>query len=340
MSPDVAPTSQPIPALPLTSAALKHGWRLNGQGGALPASLADWLARGSGQSQPWWFHFDAAHPDTAVLLEKVFGLDWIVNEALLAEETRPRVSEHLEGLLVILRGVNLNQGAAPEDMVSIRLWITPTLIVSAGVRDLRANATLQERLQRQTGPKSSGDWLTSLCIELYDNVQSVLSDLHATMDALEDDVHAGNSELEDRRIIGYRRRIILLRRYLAPQQDVLYHIRDTDNTMLTPTDRRRLSEAHDWLTRYVEDLDTLRERAQIVRDELDALRNRRLSRNLYVMSLVAALFIPPTLITGLFGVNVGGLPGVDSPWAFSLLCITLALVGVLQVLLLRRKGWF
>lgn len=319
--------------------ALQFGWQLDGEGGATMASLHALEPRPA-KAPPLWYHFDATHADTEKLLEQTLKLDWIVIEALLAEETRPRALEYQDGLLVILRGVNLNEGAEPEDMVSIRIWITGSLIISTGVRQLKAVRVLQEYLEKKSGPKTTGDWLTTLCIQVYDNVQQVLTELNTFMDDLEDQIHTQHVSVEDRSIITFRRRVILIKRYLAPQRDVLNHIRNMDIALLNTVDRRRLLEAHDWLQRYVEDLDTLRERAQIVRDELDGMQSKRLNRNLFLLSLVAAVFLPPTLLTGLFGVNVGGVPGAQSDIGFSVLALLIVGTVVLEIVLLKRKRWF
>ena len=65
-----------------------------------------------------WVHLDAENKSTAKwLAREVNYLDHLIIDALIAEETRPRVMEFNDGLLIILRGINLNQNSEPEDMV-------------------------------------------------------------------------------------------------------------------------------------------------------------------------------------------------------------------------------
>ena len=70
-----------------------------------------------------WVHLDASSERTGQWIYRASGLTRLVAQALLARETRPRVSSIGDGALILLRGVNLNPGAEPEDMVSIRLWV-------------------------------------------------------------------------------------------------------------------------------------------------------------------------------------------------------------------------
>ena len=109
---------------------------------AVDASAVDSWTPESG----WlWVHLDRTHASAECWLRDTADLDPLAVEALLAEETRPRATSIREGLLVILRGVNLNVGADPEDMISIRIWIDATRIISLRARTLMAIQNLRER---------------------------------------------------------------------------------------------------------------------------------------------------------------------------------------------------
>jgi len=87
-----------------------------------------------------WVHLDANDAETKKWLrDNVSYLDTIIIDALLAEETRPRISEFEQGAMMILRGVNLHEDASPEDMISIRLWVDESRIISVQKRDSRTN---------------------------------------------------------------------------------------------------------------------------------------------------------------------------------------------------------
>lgn len=78
-----------------------------------------------------WVHLDLTAADVQEWLKtNVSYLGEALISALLADETRPRISNHGDGMLVILRGVNCNENSDPEDMVSTRLWIDEHRIIS------------------------------------------------------------------------------------------------------------------------------------------------------------------------------------------------------------------
>ena len=104
--------------------------------------------------------------------------------------------------------------------------------------------------------------------------------------------------------------------------------------------KRRLQESLDRLLRYIEEIDTIRERAQIEKDELTNALSDKMKKNLYLLSVIAAVFLPLGFLTGLLGINVGGVPGVDDPSAFWIFSGFLSLVVALQILLFKRWEWF
>ena len=134
----------------------------------------------------------------------------------------------------------------------------------------------------------------------------------------------------------FRRQAINLRRYLAPQREVLARLYGDHTAPLGDTDRFHLRETLDRLTRYVEELDAARDRAAVTQEEVNGRMADQMNSNMYLLSLVAGIFLPLGLLTGLLGINVGGMPGVDSNWAFALVCVILVALAGIQWWLFRR----
>ena len=100
-----------------------------------------------------------------------------------------------------------------------------------------------------------------------------------------------------------------------------------------------MREITDRVVRYLEDLDAVRERAAVIQDELASRNADQMNKTMYVLTVVAAIMLPLGLITGLLGINVGGIPGVDSRYAFLLVCLFLLAIATLQALIFRRLKW-
>lgn len=288
-----------------------------------------------------WAHLQRGSASADFWLSETRGVAPLVRQALTAEETRPRCAPLEGGLLLILRGVNLNPDAEPEDMVSIRIWTDGERILSVWLRRLHAVGDVDEMLSQGRGPKTVGEFLALLADRLVARMEPVIAEIDDRIDALEDEVLEHYDPAMRERLATVRRQAIVLRRYFAPQREAL--LRLAGDQEVTPwlgqAQRHLLRETADRITRYVEDLDAGRERASVVHDQLANHISDEMNRGMYILSVIAAVFLPLGFITGLLGINVGGMPGGDTTWAFAAVCGLLALLAGLEIWLLRRLKW-
>ncbi len=266
-------------------------------------------------------------------------IDSFVIDALLAEDTRPRTFFHDNGYLIILRGINLNPGADPDDMVSLRLWIEPNRIISIWRRKIMAIEDLKNSILNGKGPKTEGEFISQITKKLTLRMSQSINNISEQVDELEESIFEQPETPVRSTISDLRRQIIRLRRYLFPQLDVFNRLQKETTTLLDFTDLAELRETTDILIRYIEDLDASRERAAVVQDELESQLSSKMNRTMYLLSIVTVIFLPLGLITGLLGINVAGIPGANNPYAFIFVCLILAFIAIMQIILFKRKSW-
>jgi zinc transporter len=311
---------------------------LDGRGGAVNLSGIEEILASTKQT---WLHFDANHEDTRSLIQQNFkDIDEYSLQAILDEDARPRTLQLDSGMLLILRGINYNNEEHPEDMVAVRLWISDNRLISLRYRKSRALMSVSENLDIGKGPKSIGDIVSSICSLLFSYIETTISGLEDKMDDIESRVVDDPNKQLRNDIATIRKTAIMLRRYIAPQKDAMSQLKYAEVPWLDKKHQRRLQESQDSLLRSVEALDAVRERSQVVKDELVNALSDKLNRNLYVISVVTAIFLPLGFLTGLFGINVGGMPGVDDDVAFKAFSLVLAGIVFVQVALFKYFKWF
>ncbi len=283
-----------------------------------------------------WVHVDLTQAGAKDII-RTFADD-LATDALTAEETRPRCSKLENGTILNLRGVNLNPGQDPEDMVSIRIWFTSGFILSARVRKLAAVTDLRNEIDAGRAPENVSSFLARLTQGLTERMDPVIGDLSDQVDALEDrsleSTEGLRAELSD-----VRRTAIKLRRYVAPQREAISRMVSDGTFMLDSSARIQLSETADKITRIVEEMDAIRERSSILSDRLADRRAEEMNNHMLVLSVVAAIFLPLGFLTGLLGVNIAGIPGASYPLAFLVFCALLIVIGFLLLFLFRRMKW-
>ncbi|MDH3352122.1 MAG: zinc transporter ZntB [Gammaproteobacteria bacterium] len=287
-----------------------------------------------------WVHIDVADSGSGDWLGEQSGLPIAAIETLLAGETRPRSTFTEHGLLIVLRGVNTNPGADPEDMVSVRVWIDANRVITSRRRRLLSIQDVRKSLASGEGPRSSGGFLGALVERLADRIGDFVDSIEDRMDAAEEEIASGRSAGFRQRLSALRRQIAHVRRFLAPQRDALDRLNRQTFEWLSEIDAHALRQEADRITRYLEDLDLAKERAIVLQEELLSQVAQEQNTRMYVLSVVAAVFLPLTFVTGLLGMNVGGLPGLESPLGFvwSVVVMVVAAVGLMAFF--RWKRWF
>ncbi len=313
-------------------------YQLDGKGGG--AVISDWQSLSEDSSDhPRWVHFDWSASDPREWLSKKSGLRPLVQRALLAEDTRPRCTVVDDGILINLRGLNFNSGAEPEDMVSVRIWLNASQIVTSRQRRIMAVQDIGDAISRGQGPVDPASMVVMMSDLLTSRMEPLLDELQDNLDNLEDTVIADTRRELRKELTELRRRTIMLRRYIAPQRDALRQLANSSVGWLNQIQRDRLNEIADRVTRYVEDLDVIRDRAAIVLDELVNLLTERMNQTMYVLSVVAMIFMPLTLFSGMLGMNVGGVPGEKQPWAFLMVSGLFVLTVAIEFWIARRLKW-
>ena len=316
-----------------------HNLELDGQGGAtslpvseLPKILPDQGCR--------WVHLDALQDDGYDWLSSLEGIPETAVEALFAEETRPRTVKMGKGLLLTLRGVNLNPESNPSDMVSLRLWVTPHFIVSSRRRKLLSVQDVVKDLANNEGPTNTGDIVATLTETLTGRMAKIITGLEDELADLEESIGEGIEAGQRDSLVQRRLETIRLRRFLVPQKEAINKLSQESITWMTPEQTAQVQEAANDITRYVEGLESLRERCLLMQEEFANLQAEKMNARMYVLSILSGIFMPLGFLTGLFGINIGGMPGTDSSAAFWLFCVVLVVLGGGQFVLMRKSRWF
>ncbi|WP_027858025.1 zinc transporter ZntB [Marinobacterium jannaschii] len=317
---------------------LIYGCLLDGEGGGRTygwEDVPDW----SPDQGVLWLHFEYVNERVQSWFYNQSQLEPLVIEALLMEENRPRASMINDELLIALRGVNLSPGSNPEDMVGIRVWSDGQRIISTRKRRLLSAADIYRALERGEGPRSAGEFLVRLTGGLIERMQDTIEQTEDQVAAIEDMILATESYALRTSISSLRREVIALRRYLAPQREAMLQLQTFKVKWVSSNDRQALREVADHLTRYVEELDSVRDRAAVAQEELANRLAEQMNKRMYVLSLVAAIFLPLGFLTGLLGINVGGIPGAENSWSFWVFVVMLLIVVLMQFLIFKKKNW-
>jgi zinc transporter len=320
---------------------LLFGRLLDGCGGARAVSwedACDWEP--DKPEEVLWVHLRRDRPGVADWLGEGLGLPEPTVELLTSEDTRPRAFREGNAIVATLRGINFNPGAEPEDMVSLQVWCDGRRLVTLRRRPLQTPHSIMRELDTGNGPVDAGAAITSLIEHMIARMNRSIVDMNDVIDVLEDSDPGDDPERMLDKITTIRRNCLALKRHMSPQHEALERISRDAPSWFEDHDRREIAETIDRLRRYLDDLDISKESALVLQDDLRARAVARSNRTSYLLTIVAAIFLPLGFVTGLLGINVGGMPGTADPQAFWVVVFICTAILIGQLVMFWRWRWF
>lgn len=333
---------QPIPTfLTETSGAeggLICGYQLldDGRVASIPVDgMVEALAR---QDRVTWLHFNLSDARARRWLLDAGLLPAALREVLHEHDDNRRIEAADDGLLLVMSDFTFDSEADPSEMGPLWCFVNPRLLITARMRPLRSVDELRLELRTGSTEARTGVELLARLLELRNTrLGGLADDMIEQLDQIEDEILAGNIK-EQREHLGRTRRLCArLRRQFVPQRGDLNRFLHRPTTTLLATDSEALQESTDTLGFAIEEIAELYERAKLLQEELASRLAENTGRNLYVLSILTAVFLPMTLMTGIFGMNVADLPGLHSDSFWHIMLLIAASGGVTLAALFWRK---
>jgi magnesium transporter len=294
-----------------------------------------------------WIHVQGtAAPEVLRNLGEQFNLHKLALEDVLNTGQRPKAESYDGQLFVVLSLPSLNDGHIVTSQVS--LFIGPDYLVSFHAGSSDPFEPVRKRLRNHTG-RLRGLGTDALLHTLIDLVIDlgfpVLEDFGERIEALEEELlqHPGKHTLAV--IHQLKRDLLLLRRMLWPQREVINTLLRDGHPLIHEETRLYLRDCYDHAIQIMDLMESYRDMTASMLDVYLSSTSYRLNEVMRVLTVIATLFIPPTFIVGLYGMNFDR----SSPWnmpelgwrygyAFSWVIILAMIIGLL--IFFKRKKWF
>jgi zinc transporter len=263
-----------------------------------------------------WLHFNLSDARARRWLLEAEILPGAMREVLHHLDSNRRIELIDDGVLIVMNDFTFEDASDPAEVAALWCFVGPRLLITARLHPVKSSDDL--RLQLRNGVAASSPML--LMGRLLDlrtaRVRQLANGFVAQLDDLEDEILAGSIKQQREQLGRMRRLCARLRRQFAPERiDMNKFLRSASGT-LAENDRDLLQECSDSLGFTIEEIAEVYERAKLLQEELASRLAENTGRNLYVLSILTAVLLPMTLVTGIFGMNVAGLPGLHDHTSF------------------------
>lgn len=260
-------------------------------------------------------------------------------ELITVPSTRSRCTVFEDKALVVLRVAR--PGAEPEDVGRqlLSLWIEKGRVIIASELNIIELLGIAAWQQTHHAPVSPADLVARLALRAADRIEPLIERMGDSLDGIEESLIANRNHGSRTRLAQLRRTLINMRRLIWPQRDALTTLEIEDLSFFTARDRVRLREAAARTARLGDEMQTLSERAVLVHEQLLDTRAEQMNQTMLLLAAATVVLMPLTVISGILGMNVEGIPFHDSPYAFWIVTGFLCVLGVAIFLFMRKKKW-
>ena len=294
-----------------------------------------------GEDGTWrWMHLSQSNTDARAWILNESGIPIAEAKALVADHARPRCAQSDQGLLFIGRGVNLDATSVPEDMKSIRVWLEPNRIITVVKRRMRSAEAIAAQFSTEHPPKVPAEVLVQIFSQMIELLAPIVQELGEQMDEIRDSVIDDDKPTADISDLSpLRLRAVGLHRYLTPLYDAAVTLSAAKQLTESKTLKAETQITRDQLGRIVEELAAIESRAAVTRDEIVSQRADQLNQRVYTLTVLAGVCLPLSVLTGMLGMNVGGVPLAENLHGFLITTLSMLTLSALTLGVLRLIKW-
>jgi magnesium transporter len=293
--------------------------------------------------QKLWLNVHGIHDvDLIKQIGDVFKLHPLVLEDILNTEQRRKVDEYSEYVFLETRHFHYEKESMAVSSEQISMVLGHDFLLTFQERSTGAFEPVRSRLRVEHSPiRSLGvDYLAySLLDSIVDKYFHVLEEMSDDSEALEDALLTKPTNTELHSIHQLKRASIELRRAVWPLREVINHLTRNEGNFFNASTIPYLRDVYDHTVSFIESLEAIRDSLGSLMDIYMTSMSNRVNLELRALTVVAMLFMPATLIAGIFGMNFHYMPWIAEHngfwWAMSIM----GGIATIMLLIFWRRQW-
>jgi zinc transporter len=288
-----------------------------------------------------WLHFNLADVRARAWIANCDRIPEVARDMLLGRDAHLQIESLKDGFVGILGDLHYDFDADPDSLGLLRVYVDRGCMISIRGRPLKAIDRLRLALNHGTQIETSLDLIVHLLQYVTEMFSQIIIDIREVVDDIEDQLLKGNFKDKRGEIGTARRSLARLRRHLnGNRQAFSQRLIPYLSSWCREADISELRRNIERLDAVAQDLELVQERARLLQEEMAGRLQETVNQNLYVLSIVTTIFLPVTLITGIFGMNVGGLPWTQEPIGFWWVIFVMVATLSITLMMLRRQQLF
>ena len=277
-----------------------------------------------------WVHLNASRAGAEAWMRAHADLSDDFFAALHEGSRSTRIERDADALFAVINDVTFDFDFDASDVATLWISVRANLVVSARRQPLRAVDRLRTAAKRGATLASSVALLDELLRDQADELQRITRKATERVDDIEDAVLQGHYEKHTSELARLRRLMVRLQRLLVPEPSALLRTLANPPGWVAADDMQRLRQASEEFAVVLRDVAAMQDRIKLMQEEAASRVADQNSRTLFTLTMVTVLALPINLVSGLFGMNVGGIPLSEHKGGFWIMVavITALTIGI------------
>jgi len=332
----VVTNSEPLYGADASGLICGYAFNADGRGETINSTQALKRLQGDMPEGFIWLHFNLAHAAAPKWLQDHLALSEKFHESLQDGSRSTRVEMDDDTLVAVVNDVHYDFSFEPNDISTLWLSVGPHLVLSARLKPLRSIDKLREAVKHGERLGSSVALLVHLMHDQGDVLVNIVRNITQKVDDIEDRLLAGRLETKRANLGALRRLLVRLARLLAPEPAALFRLLKQPPSWIAESDLEDLRQSTEEFNVALSDMSALRERIKLLQEEIAGRVAEANNRSLFVLTMVTVLALPINILTGMFGMNVGGIPWNEAPHGFLIVVSIIVFVTAVALAIMLR----
>lgn len=290
-----------------------------------------------------WVNADGLHQvEVLELLGDCFGLHPLVLEDILNTDQRPKMEDFSDYIFVVLKTFDYNDQSDELEPEQISLILGPSFVLSFQEREGTVFNPIRERIRNGQGRirKMGADYLAyALLDSIVDNYFIVLEKVGEKIEFLEEELVTKPTPDTLQTIHNLKREMIFLRKSVWPLREIIGGLEREEASLIRESTGIYLRDVYDHTIQVMDTIETFRDMISGMLDIYLSSVSNRMNEVMKVLTIIATIFIPLTLIAGIYGMNFQYMPELGWRWGYPMVWLVMLVIGALMLVYFRRKKW-
>jgi magnesium transporter len=290
-----------------------------------------------------WINIDGVHQ--LEIIEKIgehFNIHPLVLEDIANTGQRPKMEDFVDYIFVTLKMLRYSEGEKETKAEQVSLILGSTFVISFQESEGDVFDPIRERIRADKGRirKMGADYLAyALMDAVVDNYFTILEKLGEGIEDMEEEL-VNNPTPETLQAIHHlKREMIFLRKSVWPLREVINRLEKWESSLLNKSTSIYLRDLYDHTIQVIDSIETFRDILSGMLDIYLSSVSNRMNEVMKVLTIIATIFIPLTLIAGIYGMNFRFMPELEMAVGYPLVLLIMLCVGILMILYFRKKRW-